>query len=228
MAEREHFRSAPVQRHLIHMMEECFPDFQFKGTHQGVYGFTRKYNEHIYDHVTFERDFYNGTGYIHFGYLYCCFQSNWPHYPAFVLGERIHRSHLISGSNMYPSGWKHWCCYQTPDGVQMEEAMEQLAAYLRQYALPWFTGIEDKLFRQGYMPTMIDCAEPYMQQVTEEIQKEIFFWMHHQDNSPPALYQQALETVKQLPEFQNRQDTEKLELHFFRWVANRLQISDYY
>ena len=225
-------RSVPIQRHLVKMMAERFPDFEFGGTQPGLYGLTRRHEKHICDHILFNRDFFEGTGSLSVGYAYCCFNPNWQIYPAFVLGERVHMEKLLTRSrNMDPARTPaNIACryYQTPEGLRIEQAMDELERDVRTCVLPWLEGMGRKLQGQGSKTILIDCAEPFIAQITEEDRQILSDWMHDNRKPCPPLYQEALAAVLALPEFKLQKMAEKAEQFLWHWTANRLLIRDYH
>lgn len=220
-------RSVPIQRHLVKMMAERFPDFEFGGTQPGLYGFTRRHEKHICDHILFNRDFFQGTGYLCVGWVYCCFNPNWQIYPAFVLGERVPSERLLAGTGGPPAN-PGYRCYQIPEGLRIEQAMDELERDVRTRVLPWLEGMGRKLQGQGSKSLLIDCAEPYIAQMTEEDRQVLSDWMHDNRKPCPALYQEALEAVLALPEFKPQRMAEKAEKFLWHWTANCLLIRDYH
>ncbi len=223
-------RSIPIKGPLVKMMAERFPDFAFGGTQPGLYGFTRERGRHIYEHIHFCRDFFQGTGSLSVGWVYCCFNPNWQIYPAFCLGERVHMEKLLMGKRS-PVGVSADIAsryYQKPEGLSVERAMGELERDLRNHVLPWLEGMERKLQGQGSRIALIDCAEPYIGSLTEEDREALSRWMHDNRKPCPARYQEALEAVLSLPEFKPPRMAKKAEKFLWSWTANRLLIPDYH
>lgn len=225
-------RSVPIQRHLVKMMAERFPDFEFCGTIPSHYGFTRRHEKHINDHILFNRDFFQGTGSLSVGWVYCCFNPNWQIYPAFCLGERVHMEQLLVRNRHldFIRASANIACryYQTPKMLRIEQAMDELEQDLRIHVLPWLEGMGRKLQGQGSKTLLIDCAEPYIAQMTEEDRQILSDWMHDNRKPCPPLYQEALAAVLALPEYKPQRMAENAEQFLWRWTANRLLIRDYH
>lgn len=223
-------RSIPIKGPLVKMMAERFPDFAFRGTQPGLYGFTREHEGHIFDHILFCRDFFEGTGSLSVGWVYCCFNPNWQIYPAFCLGERIHMEKLLMGKRSPVGVPADIACryYQRPEGLCAERAMDELERDLRTHVLPWLEGMERKLRGQGSRIALIDRAEPLIASMTEEDREALSLWMHDSRSPCPAAYQEALEAVLTLPEFKPKSMAEKAEKFLWSWTANRLLIRDYH
>lgn len=223
-------RSIPIQRHLVKMMAKRFPDFAFQGTSPGLYGFTRNHERRIFDHILFCRDFFEGTGSLSAGWVYCCFNPNWQIYPAFCLGERVHMEKLLMGKRSPVGVPADIACryYQRPTGLSVERAMDQLERDLKVHVLPWLEGMDRKLRGQGSRLALIDCTEPRIQRMTEEDRDALSLWMHDNRNPCPALYQEALEAVWKLPEFRSDKEREQAGKFLWHWTANRLLIPGYH
>ena len=71
--------------------------------------------------------------------------------------------------------------------------------------------MEHKLQGQSNKSALLDCAEPYIAQMTEEDRQTLSDWMHDNRKPCPALYQEALAAILTLPEFKPPRMAEKAE-----------------
>lgn len=224
-------RSINVKTPLVKMMKERFPDFEFCGTQSpGLYGFTRKREYNIYDHVIFQRDFYDGIGKISNSNICCCFNPNWRIYPSFAMGKTTDTACLIAGCN-YHNADIGWHTYQNREGICLEQALNELEDDVNRHILPWL----DKTFRELSNKKMWkiiaqywhECADTMSDDDKEEI-KKWFSVLHGDLDSSPEIYMNMLdESCRILSEKNISYNINDLQSFMFHWIANYLNINQW-
>ena len=129
-------RCIPIKKKLVDYMAEYFPDYEFKGTTNILYGFTKENNDGIYNHIMIQREFFEGKIQLIIAEVGACYNKNWKGIPMLRVGYCTDIGCLITGRTIHPAGigW-HFCDNNADD---LQQLFDQIKSDIDTYVIDFF------------------------------------------------------------------------------------------
>lgn len=224
------YRSKPVKKKLLCMMEERFPDFPFTYEWQNTYGFVRQNEGRLYDYLligrSFERYQAGWRGYLGLGPPGRGYNPDWY---AWTTGDPWRRG--LWSIEHYED-----ILYQQDGTAFIDDALEQLAEKLRRDILPLYPTIFPKVhsselerwqrLAERILPQLEaleqsdpDCWEALRRWQKSAARKNAF------QAEPPEEMARWYREVQALPGFHGEYGRSPiLRSHIFNWFTHAMQV----
>lgn len=224
------YRSVPVKRRLLRMMEERFPDFRFTYVWQNTYGFVRQNEGCLYDYLLIGRYFDE-------------FQAGWRGYLGVGPPGRGYNPDWYSWTTGDPWRRSLWqvenyedILYQQDGTAFLDDALEQLAEKIERDILPLYGTIFPKLpstelrrwrtLARHLLPQLEDLArsDPDRWDALRKWQKSAARRTVLQENPPEEMARWYRE-IRALPGFREIYDQSPItRSHVFNWFTHAMQV----